>query len=340
MKNLRILFMGTPEFAVTILEGLLQTTHKVVGVITAPDRPAGRGQKLRKSAVKLAAEKNKLTILQPTNLKDSNFLEELSKLKADLQIVVAFRMLPKAVWQMPPLGTFNLHASLLPQYRGAAPINWALINGEQTTGVTTFFIDDKIDTGAIIMQDSISIGPNESAGQLHDRLMAAGCELVLKTVSAIAQDLVTTRIQVQSGVLKTAYKLNNENTKIDWTQDTVTIHNLIRGLNPYPGAWCKLYTHDGELRVKVYKAFAKATVKDLTTGTPGSKQTGELFEQAYPEGISKEEPGAITIKDKELLVHTQDGLIKIQELQLPGKRKMQVKDLLNGFKFSEKSKML
>ena len=318
MKNLRIIFMGTPEFAVTILEGLIKTTHEVVGVITAPDRPAGRGQKLRKSAVKIAAEQHDLTILQPTNLKDPNFQEELSKLNADLQIVVAFRMLPKTVWQMPALGTFNLHASLLPQYRGAAPINWALINGEQTTGVTTFFIDEKIDTGAIIMQESVSIGPNESAGHLHDRLMHAGSELVLKTVDAIAQDLVTTSIQHQSGDLKTAYKLHNENTKINWTQDAATIHNLIRGLNPYPGAWCNLHTNDGELRVKVYNAFAKG----------------------YPEDFPKQEPGFITIKDKELLVHTLDGLINIQELQLPVKRKMQVKDLLNGFKFSEKSKML
>ncbi len=318
MKNLRIVFMGTPEFAVTILKGLLSTSHEVVGVITAPDRPAGRGQKLRKSAVKIAAEESELTILQPTNLKDNDFQEELAHLKADLQIVVAFRMLPKAVWQMPPLGTFNLHASLLPQYRGAAPINWALINGEDTTGVTTFFIDEKIDTGAVIMQESITISPNENAGELHDRLMHAGSQLVLKTVDTIAQDKVTTSIQPQTGNLKTAYKLHNENTRIDWTQDAATVHNLIRGLNPYPGAWCYLKTNDEELRVKVYGAFAKA----------------------YTSTISPQEAGVITIVDKELLVHTVNGLINITEMQLPGKRKMLVKDLLNGFKFSKNDKML
>lgn len=318
MKNLRILFMGTPEFAVTILNGLLETDHEVVGVITAPDRPAGRGQKIRKSAVKIAAQEHNLTILQPTNLKNPDFQKELASLKADLQIVVAFRMLPEAVWKMPPLGTFNLHASLLPQYRGAAPINWAIINGEETTGVTTFFIDEKIDTGAVIMQESLAIEPNESAGSLHDRLMIAGNELVIKTVDAIAKGAVTTTIQPQSKDLKTAYKLHNENTKIDWSQPSATIHNLIRGLNPYPGAWCYLETNDEKLRVKVYSAFAKA----------------------YSEELKKQEPGHITVQDGELLVHTSNKVIQVLELQLPGKRKMAVKDLLNGFKLSENSKML
>lgn len=318
MKNLRIIFMGTPEFAVTILKGLLETSHKIVGVITAPDRPAGRGQKLRKSAVKIAAQEHELPILQPTNLKNPDFLKELASLEADLQIVVAFRMLPNAVWQMPPLGTFNLHASLLPQYRGAAPINWAIINGEETTGVTTFFIDQKIDTGAVIMQESLSIDPNESAGSLHDRLMLAGSDLVLKTVDAIANDTVTTTIQSHSKDLKTAYKLHNENTKIDWTQPSAVIHNLIRGLNPYPGAWCYLDTNKEKLRIKVCNAFAKA----------------------YPENVKKQELGHITVQDGEMLVHTTDKVIQVLELQLPGKRKMAVKDLLNGFKLSKNSKML
>ena len=318
MKKLRILFMGTPEFAVTILKGLLTTNHEVVGIITAPDRPAGRGQKIRKSAVKLAAEEHSLPILQPTNLKDKGFLEELEALKADLQIVVAFRMLPKVVWAMPSLGTFNLHASLLPQYRGAAPINWALINGEKTTGVTTFFIDEKIDTGAIIKQNILDIGPNENAGSLHDRLMHAGSDLVLETVDAIAQENASTSIQSQDVALKTAYKLHNDNTKIDWTQSSATIHNLIRGLNPYPGAWCNMENQGEVLRVKIYNAFAKA----------------------YSEEIPKQEAGHITINDKRMLVHTIDGLINIEEIQLPGKRKMLVKDLLNGFKLSENSKML
>ena len=318
MNRLRILFMGTPEFAVTILNGLLSTSHKVVGVITAPDRPAGRGQKIRKSAVKIAAQEHNLTILQPTNLKDKTFLEELKSLEADLQIVVAFRMLPKAVWAMPSLGTFNLHASLLPQYRGAAPINWAIINGEKTTGVTTFFIDEKIDTGAIIKQSTLTIGSNENAGSLHDRLMHSGNELVLETIEAIAQGNASTHIQPQDVDLKTAYKLHNDNTKIDWSQSNATIHNLIRGLNPYPGAWCYLKTNGEELRVKIYTAFAKA----------------------YSEEIQKKEVGQISIENNAMLVHTLDGLITIEEIQLPGKRKMLVKDLLNGFKLSENSKML
>ncbi len=309
--------MGTPEFAVTILKGLLTTTHEVVGVITAPDKPAGRGQKIRKSAVKIFAEDQNLHILQPTNLKDPSFQEELASLEADLQIIVAFRMLPKAVWQMPPLGTFNLHASLLPQYRGAAPINWALINGETTTGVTTFFIDEKIDTGAIIMKEETPINPNENVGNLHDRLMHLGSDLVLKTVQAIANEQVTTTIQPQEAHLKTAYKLHNENTKIDWTQSSETIHNLIRGLNPYPGAWCYLENNDQTYRVKVYNAFAKA----------------------YSEEIPKQEVGSITVIERELWVHTANGVINVEELQLPGKRKMAVKDLLNGYKFSKNAKM-
>lgn len=324
MKKLRIVFMGTPEFAVTILKGVIATTHEVVGVITAPDRPAGRGQKLRKSAVKLAAEEHKLTILQPTNLKDPGFIEELGNLHADLQIIVAFRMLPKVVWEMPPLGTFNLHASLLPHYRGAAPINWAIIDGEEKTGVTTFFIDEKIDTGAIIMQEPVSIGPNESAGSLHDRLMHAGTDLVLKTVEAIALNKVSTTLQPQEVDLKTAYKLHNENTKIDWAQPCATIHNLIRGLNPYPGAWCTLQTNDTTLRVKVYDACAKLLVEQV-------EDTVKAF--------TKEEAGTVVIHEGELLVHTLDELINIKEIQLPGKRKMKVKDLLNGFKLSDNSKM-
>ena len=317
MKNLRILFMGTPEFAVTILQGLLSTSHDIVGVITAPDKPAGRGQKIKKSAVKLCAEEHNLKILQPTNLKNQDFLDDLRSLEVDLQIVVAFRMLPEAVWKMPQLGTFNLHASLLPQYRGAAPINWAIINGETKTGVSTFFIDEKIDTGAIILQDEIAIEPNESAGSLHDKLMHAGTNLVLKTVEAIAAGTVTTSIQPKEKELKTAYKLHNENTKIDWNQSFETIHNHIRGLNPYPGAWCYLDNNGETYRVKLYNAFAKA----------------------YSEDIPKQEAGLLTIHEGELLVHATNGVINVQEIQLPGKRKMPVKDLLNGYKFGKNAKM-
>lgn len=317
MRDLRIVFMGTPEFAVTILKGLLENKHKVVGVITAPDRPAGRGQKLRQSAVKEYAVSQNLTVLQPTNLKNEDFLTELKALDANLQIIVAFRMLPKVVWAMPEYGTFNLHASLLPQYRGAAPINWAIINGETKTGVTTFFIDEKIDTGAIILQNELEIGADENAGSLHDRLMVSGSDLVVKTVKAIAANEVTTKIQPQSEDLKTAYKLFPDNTKIDWTTTSEKIHNHIRGLSPYPGAWCYLENGDKEERVKIYGSARLSPDK----------------------GISQDEIGAITAVDKAMIVSTEDGGLIIEEIQLSGKRKMDVKALLNGYNFDENAKM-
>ncbi len=317
MRDLRIVFMGTPEFAVTILKGLLENKYKVVGVITAPDRPAGRGQKLRQSAVKEYAVSQNLTVLQPTNLKNEDFLTELKALDANLQIIVAFRMLPKVVWAMPEYGTFNLHASLLPQYRGAAPINWAIINGETKTGVTTFFIDEKIDTGAIILQNELEIGADENAGSLHDRLMVSGSDLVVKTVKAIAANEVTTKIQPQSEDLKTAYKLFPDNTKIDWTTTSEKIHNHIRGLSPYPGAWCYLENGDKEERVKIYGSARLSPDK----------------------GISQDEIGAITVVDKAMIVSTEDGGLIIEEIQLSGKRKMDVKALLNGYNFDENAKM-
>lgn len=322
MKDIRIVFMGTPDFAVTILETLVTQKYTIAGVITAPDRPAGRGQKLRKSAVKVYAESQGLTILQPTNLKNQDFLAELEALKANLQIVVAFRMLPAAVWQMPEYGTFNLHASLLPQYRGAAPINWAIINGETETGVTTFFIDEKIDTGAVIFQEHLSIGNNENAGSLHDRLMHLGAGLVTKTVDAIANDKITTQIQPQSGDQKTAYKLSPENTKIDWEASVEIIHNHIRGLSPYPGSWCSLINNDKEERVKIYSAFAKA-----------------YEETSLEEEDTKLPLGTIQIEDGNLKVTALNGYIFITEIQLPGKRKMDVKSLLNGYNFEKNAKM-
>ncbi len=315
MRDLRIVFMGTPEFAVTILSGLLEEKHNVVGVITAPDRPAGRGQKLRKSEVKAFAEAHHLPILQPTNLKDPSFIEELKALNANLQIVVAFRMLPKAVWKMPAYGTFNLHASLLPQYRGAAPINWAIINGETETGVTTFFIDDKIDTGEIILQEKIAIDDKENAGHLHDRLMIAGKSLVAKTVKAIEKNQVQTHVQNEEHELKTAYKLHSENTKIDWSAPLQDIYNLIRGLSPYPAAYSTLENGGKEQRVKIYNAFAKAE--------------SQMF---IP-------PGAVTMGDDHLAIATPEGYICVTEMQLSGKKKMAVKDLLNGYKFDKNAKM-
>lgn len=329
MRDIRIVFMGTPDFAVTILETLITQKYTIAGVITAPDRPAGRGQKLRKSAVKVYAESQGLTILQPTHLKNEDFLKELEALQANLQIVVAFRMLPAAVWKMPKYGTFNLHASLLPQYRGAAPINWAIINGETETGVTTFFIDEKIDTGAVIFQDRLAIGENETAGSLHDRLMHLGASLVTKTVDVIAQDKVTTQIQPQLGDLKTAYKLYPENTKIDWDAPIETIHNHIRGLSPYPGSWCYLTTQDKEERVKIYGAEVYAEPHR------SSKAYSELIEET----ASESPLGAIQIEDGNLKVTALNGYLYITEIQLPGKRKMDVKSLLNGYHFDQNAKM-
>ncbi|MBF8151549.1 methionyl-tRNA formyltransferase [Winogradskyella sp. F6397] len=315
-RDLRIVFMGTPDFAVATLKALIDNQYNVVGVITAPDRPAGRGQKLRASAVKKFAVEQQLTILQPTNLKAEPFLEELKELKANLQIIVAFRMLPKVVWQMPEYGTFNLHASLLPQYRGAAPIHWAIINGETKTGVTTFFIDEKIDTGAIIQSETTEINETTTVGELHDELMAIGSELVVKTVKHIEADTVTTTIQPQSDDLKTAYKLNRDNCKIDWSQPLDTIYNKIRGLNPFPTAWCYLDNNeDKPVAVKLYGVEKQVDNHNYNNGC------------------------IIATKD-ELKVACKGGYINILEIQLPGKRKMDIKSLRNGFNFSDTSKLL
>uniref|UniRef100_UPI0040499B62 methionyl-tRNA formyltransferase n=2 Tax=Gelidibacter sp. TaxID=2018083 RepID=UPI0040499B62 len=313
--SLRIVFMGTPEFAVATLKTLVEHHYTIVGVITAPDKPAGRGQKLQESDVKKYAASQNLNILQPTNLKDETFLKELKALEANLQIVVAFRMLPEAVWKMPKFGTFNLHASLLPNYRGAAPIHWAIINGETKTGVTTFFIDEKIDTGAMILQQETPIAANETVGSLHDRLMTIGSDLVLDTVKLIETDKVSTTIQTSDAELKTAYKLNKDNCKIDWTQDLDTIYNKIRGLNPFPAAWCYLKTNDDTLTVKLFEVE-----KETTT---------------HQERIGSLKSGKNTLK-----VAVKNGYIHIKEMQLPGKRKMDIKSLLNGFQFSEEDKLL
>lgn len=252
MEKLRIVFMGTPEFAVGILDTIIKNGYEVVGIVTAPDKPAGRGQNIKYSDVKKYALDNNLYLMQPTNLKDEDFLKEFQSLNANLQIVVAFRMLPKVVWDMPRLGTFNLHASLLPDYRGAAPINWAIINGETKTGVTTFFIDDKIDTGAMIAKSEIKISPNENAGHLHDRLMELGSQTVIQTIRIIEKGNVITTVQKESQI-KTAHKLNKDNCKIDWAKQGREIHNLIRGLSPYPAAWCTLKDIDQEWNVKIYE---------------------------------------------------------------------------------------
>lgn len=306
--------MGTPEFAVGILDTIIKNNYDVVGVITAADKPAGRGQKIKYSAVKEYALANNLTLLQPTNLKDEGFLAELKALNANLQIVVAFRMLPKLVWEMPSLGTFNLHASLLPNYRGAAPINWAIINGEIKTGVTTFFIDDKIDTGAMILNSEIAIEPEENAGQLHDRLMLLGSETVIETLKVIETGNVTTTIQEDDAEIKTAYKLNKENCKIDWTKSGNEINNLIRGLSPYPASWCFLKDKNEELSIKIYEA-------KLITET-----------HSY-------EAGSLISSKKEIKIAVKNGFIQLISLQLPGKKRMQVAELLNGITFSDSAKV-
>ena len=254
MTDVRIVFMGTPDFAVATLKALVDNKFNVVGVITAPDRPSGRGRKLNQSAVKKYASEQQLTILQPTNLKNESFINELKSLHANLQIVVAFRMLPKVVWQLPALGTFNLHASLLPNYRGAAPIHWAVINGETKSGVTTFFIDEKIDTGEIILQEETTINDNDTTGDLHDKLMNIGSQLVIKTVELIQKGNVKAISQsiTKDANLK-APKIFKETCKIDWQQPLGAIYNKIRGLNPYPGSWSVLNNNGEVFEVKIYK---------------------------------------------------------------------------------------
>lgn len=310
MKDLRIVFMGTPDFAVGILDALITNDYNIVGVITAPDRPAGRGRKLNESAVKKYAIEKQLKVLQPTNLKNEEFLNELADLKANLQVVVAFRMLPKEVWQMPEYGTFNLHASLLPEYRGAAPINWAIINGETKTGVTTFFIDEKIDTGAIILQKETDILPDEDAGSLHDKLMLLGSDLVLSTLERIKKGNFETTVQKNATDLKLAHKIHRDTCKIDWNADQKDIYNLIRGLSPYPAAWTVLHNGEEELIVKIYKVSIEEAEHSFNNGA--------------------------LIKTKtELKVAVKDGYINLLQMQLQGKRKMAIKDVLNGLKLDE-----
>ncbi|WP_235989314.1 methionyl-tRNA formyltransferase [Psychroserpens algicola] len=313
--KLKIIFMGTPDFAVATLKTLVENNYDVVGVITAPDKPAGRGRQLNESAVKKYAVKEGLTVLQPTNLKNEAFITELKSLGANLQIVVAFRMLPKVVWDMPKYGTFNLHASLLPNYRGAAPIHWAIINGETKTGVTTFFIDEKIDTGAMMLQEEIPIENDETVGALHDKLMHIGSDLVLKTVHLIQEGDIETTIQPKTEHLKTAYKLHKDNCKIDWSLDLDTIYNKIRGLNPFPAAWCQLINGEDTLNIKIYKVEKEMASHDLDSGT-------------------------LLVSKKELKVAVRGGYIIIKEIQLPGKRKMDVQSLLNGYDFNKNAKML
>jgi methionyl-tRNA formyltransferase len=313
MRDLRIVFMGTPDFAVAILKHLVENNYTIAGVITAPDKPAGRGRKLNESAVKKYAASQGLQVLQPTNLKNDDFLHQLKALNANLQIVVAFRMLPKVVWQMPAFGTFNLHASLLPAYRGAAPIHWAIINGETKTGVTTFFIDDKIDTGEIILQEEIEVLPKETVGTLHDKLMHLGAALVSETVDYISKGEITT-LKQPALEEKSAEKLNSENTRIDWSDSIDSIYNKIRGLNPFPASWTIIKDHDEEVSAKIYAIKKEVEVHDFSFGK-------------------------IITSKKELKVAVDKGYIIIEEIKLSGKKKMDSKSLLNGYSFSSEAKM-
>jgi methionyl-tRNA formyltransferase len=313
LNDLRIVYMGTPEFAVAPLETLLKAGCSIVAVITAPDRPSGRGKKLTQSAVKKFALKRGLPVLQPGNLKDPDFISALQDLTPDVQVVVAFRMLPDAVWQIPPLGTINLHASLLPHYRGAAPINHAIINGETRTGVSTFLIDREIDTGKILLQEETEIGMEETAGQLHDRLMNMGAGLVLETVRRIHAGDVKPRPQedllTRDSTLKNAPKIHREDCRINWERSGQEIVNLIRGLSPNPGAFTLLKKEDGkEVLFKIYLAGFQ----------PGT--------QGYPPGT------IITPGRNELHVAVTDGTIHIKSLQQEGKKKMDAGEFLPGFK--------
>jgi methionyl-tRNA formyltransferase len=307
MNNLRIIFMGTPEFAVASLETLVEHKLNIVGVITAPDKPQGRGQKIVYSPVKECALKHNIPVLQPLNLKAPEFLEELKSYNANLQIVVAFRMLPEVVWAMPALGTFNLHASLLPQYRGAAPINWAIINGEKETGVTTFFLKHEIDTGSIIFQEKEPITENDTVGTLYERLMVKGARLVLKTVNAIQEGNYPSIPQQQHVEIKHAPKIFKETCEINWNQSCDHVINFVRGLSPYPGAW-------SVIAGKTFKIYQVSIVK---------------------EGNENKAPGEVHTDNKNYLhIKTKDIWVSIEELQPEGKKRMTIQDFFRGNKMN------
>ncbi len=302
--RMRIVFMGTPDFAVASLRELVENGQQVVGVVTATDKFGGRGgKKLIESAVKKYAQEQQIKVLQPSNLKSEEFLQELKDLNADLQVVVAFRMLPEVVWNMPPLGTFNLHGSLLPKYRGAAPINWAIMNGEQTTGVTTFFLKHAIDTGDIIFQESLPITPNDTAGSLHDKMMHLGAKVVLQTVEAIADNRVQSLPQNDLKACE-APKIFKETCEINTTMDVQKAYDFVRGLSPYPAAWTTLDD-------KMFKIFD-------CTPVLADRQTSKLFE---------------TDQKSYLRLWFANGYLSLNEVQLQGKKRMQINEFLNGYKF-------
>lgn len=314
-EDLRIVYMGTPDFAVESLRCLVEGGYNVVGVITMPDKPAGRGHKLQYSPVKQYALEQNLPLLQPEKLKDEAFVQALREWKADLQIVVAFRMLPEVVWNMPRLGTFNLHASLLPQYRGAAPINWAVINGDTETGITTFFLRHEIDTGEVIQQVRVPIADTDNVGIVHDKLMMLGGKLVTETVDAILNDAVKPIPQEKMAVvgeLRPAPKIFKDTCRIDWNQPVKRIYDFIRGLSPYPAAWSELVQPDGEAVVmKIFETEKMITLHQLAPGT------------------------LLTDGKTYIRIAAADGFIGVHALQLPGKKRLKTDELLRGFRLTE-----
>lgn len=302
---MRIVFMGTPQFAVKTLDAIFNSKHEVVGVVTSTDKPAGRGRKIQQSDVKQYATKNNIRLFQPEKLKNKNFINDLKVLNADLFIVVAFRMLPKIIWEIPKKGTVNLHASILPNYRGAAPINWAIINGEKESGVTTFFINEKIDTGDVLLIEKTKIKDGQTAGELHDNLMEIGSKLIIRTISEIESRTLKSKKQIISASQKTAPKLNRNNTEINWFKDDITIKQFILGLNPYPGAWTLLSNNGRELNFKIFN------VKTSNLKVP--KKT-------------------ILLKENKLYIGTNTNALELLEIQLEGKKRMNANDFLQGNK--------
>lgn len=311
----KIIFYGTPEFARFCLEKLVEEGFPILAVVTVPDRKAGRGKKMNASAVKVYSEEQNLPLLQPENLKDPSFVAALKNLAPEIQVVVAFRMLPKVVWQVPKLGTINLHASLLPNYRGAAPINWVLINGETKTGVSTFIINESIDTGALLLQKEIPINEEDTVGLLHDALLSLGAPLIVETLVGLMNNSLQPIHQQLNGDEKEAPKLTSENTRINWNDSLKVMINKIRGLSPYPGAWSKYSNEEEEGRVKIFKA--------------------NPVYMTHTKSI-----GQICVIDGELLIATKEGYLNCSEIQLPNKKRMTAQALLNGYSFVENAKVL
>ncbi|BEV04326.1 methionyl-tRNA formyltransferase [Chryseobacterium gambrini] len=314
MKSLKVVFLGTPEFAKASLEAIHRSHHEVVGVVTVADKASGRGQKINQSPVKVFAVENNLPVFQPEKLRNPEFLEELRKLEADVFVVVAFRMMPKVLFEMPKMGTFNLHASLLPDYRGAAPINYAIINGEEKSGATTFFINEKIDEGNILLQEELPILPDENAGSLHDRLMEMGSELVVRTLDGLAENSITEKPQPEVKHPKNAFKIFKEDTRIDWTKNSKEIHQFILGMSPYPAAFTTLKIGEEEKGLKIFGGKFEISNHGKTAGS-------------------------LEISKNEFKIYTQDGEYFPSELQLEGKKRMNIKDFLNGFRNFDEIKM-